>query len=174
MSSVVKTITPFIDKEILCAALEKCGCKYQIQGSVILTDRKDYYGLQKFSFQDGRYVFMHDSSAENMRFGPHYPWGNIDLQQYKTVSSFLENVENHYNVLYQKRLEEIELARQQAIAEAERQRLEQERIRMEEERKAFVEKQKKSIIEKAKAKGYSVKETKVNNKIKLVLVRHTY
>lgn len=174
MSSVVKTITPFIDKGILLAALEECGCKYTINGNDILTDRKDYYGLQKFSFQGGRYVFMHDSSAENMRFGPHYPWGNIDLQKYKTVSSFLENIETHYNALYQKRLEEIELARQKAVAAAERKRLEEEKIRLENERKAFVEKQKASIIEKAHAKGYSVKETKVNSKIKLVLVRHTY
>ena len=142
MSSVVKTITPFIDKDILCAALEECGCKYQIVGNEILTDRQDYYGLQKFSLQNERYIFMHDSSAENMRFGPHYPWGNIDLQQYKTVSAFLENIETHYNALYQKRLEEIELA---------------EKIRLENERKAFVEKQKNAIIEKAKSKGYYVK-----------------
>ena len=174
MSCIVKTITPFIDKDILCAALEKCGCKYQIKDDVILTDRKDYYGLQKFSLQGGRYVFMHDSSAENMRFGPHYPWGNIDLQRYKTVSSFLENVENYYNALYKKRLEEIERARQQAIAEAERKRLEEEKIRIENERKAFVEKQKNAIIEKAESKGYYVKEEMVKDKIKLVLVKRTY
>lgn len=159
MSSIVKTITPFIDKEILCKALEQCGCKYQIQGTDIVTDRRDYYGMQKFHLQGGRYVYMHDSSAENMRFGPHYPWGNIDLQQYKTVSSFLENIEKQYNILYQKRLEEIELA---------------EKIRIENERKAFVEKQKNAIIEKAKSKGYYVKEEKIKNKIKLVLVKRTY
>ena len=159
MSCIVKTVTPFIDKEILCAALNECGCKYKIVGNEILTERQDYYGFQKFSLQNERYVFLHDSSAENMRFGPHYPWGNIDLQQYKKVSSFLENVETHYNTLYQKRLKELELA---------------EKIRLENERKAFVEKQKNAIIEKAESKGYYVKEEKVNNKIKLVLIKRTY
>lgn len=173
MSSIVKTITPFIDKEILCQALKECGCQYQDQGLEILTDRHDYYGLQKFQLQLGRYVYLHDSSAENMRFGPHYPWGNIDQQQYKTVSAFLEAVEKHYNEIYQRRLAEIELAKLRA-AEEERRRLEEEKIRLENERKAFVEKQKSAIIQKAKAKGYYVKEEKIKNKIKLVLVKRTY
>lgn len=174
MSSIVKTITPFIDKDILCLALEECGCQYKVVGDEILTDRKDFYGLQKFSLQKGRYVFMHDSSAEDMRYGSRYPWGNINMQEYKTVSSFLENVETHYKILYNKRMEEIQRAHQQTIAEVERKRLEQERIRMEKERKDFVDNQKKAIIEKAEAMGYYVKEENAGNKIKLVLVRHTY
>ena len=174
MSHVSKTITPFIDKEILCQALTSAGCAITVTNSEIITDRKDYYMLQKFSFQNGRYVFMHDSSADVFIYGPRYPWGNIDKKEYKTVTAFLTDIETRYNALYQKKLEEIERARLEAIAEAERQRLERERIRMEEERKAFVEKQKTEIIERAKEKGYSVKETRVNNKIKLVLVRHTY
>lgn len=174
MSHISKTITPFIDKDILCQALIESGCAITINDNEIITDRKDYYGFQKFSLLNNRYVFMHDSSADVFIYGPHYPWGNIDSKEFKTVSNFLTDIETRYNAIYKQRLEEIEKARQEAIAEAERQRLEQERIRMEEERKAFVEKQKKAIIEKAKAKGYSVKETMTNNKIKLVLVRHTY
>ena len=54
-------------------------------------------------------------------------------------------------------------------------RLEQEALEQKErERIAFVEKQKASIIQKAKAKGYTVKERKVKNKVKLVLVKRTY
>ena len=174
MSHITKTITPFIDKEILCQALTEAGCAITVNGNEIITDRRDYYGLQKFSFQNGRYVFMHDSSADVFIYGPRYPWGNIDTKEYKNVSLFLTDIEVRYNAIYQKKMEEIEQARQAAIAEAERQRLEQERIRLENERKAFVEKQKNAIIEKAKAKGYSVKETKANNKIKIVLVRRTY
>ena len=173
MSCLVKTITPFIDREILCQALQECGCQYQIQGCDILTDRRDYYGLQKFQWQNGRYVYLHESSAENRMFGPSFPWGNINQQQYKTVSSFLEQVEKHYNEIYQRRLAEIELAKLRA-AEEERRRLEEEKIRLENERKAFVEKQKNAIIQKAKAKGYYVKEEKIKNKIKLVLVKRTY
>jgi len=155
MSSIVKTITPFINREILCEALKAIGCEYNIQENAIITNRVDYYGKQKFELKNGRFVFLHDSSAENMRFGPRYPWGNINNQQYKTVSDFLKQVETAYNEIYRKRLE------------AERQRLEQER-------REFVEKRKQTIIANAKKQGYSVREEHVKDKIKLVLVRNTY
>jgi hypothetical protein len=159
MSSVVKSITPFINKDFLCKALDAVGCKYTIQGNTILTDRVDYYGNQRFELINGRFALLHDSSANSMRFGPRYPWGNINNQQYKTVSDFLKQVEAAYNESYRKRLEELE--------EAERKRLEQERLE-------FVEKQKQTVIAKAKAQGYSVREERVKEKIKLVLVRNTY
>lgn len=159
MSCVVKTLTPFIDRDILCSALEECGCKCSVQGDKIITDIRDIrLGFQTFERDSraGKYVLNAYSHSDRNR---------VD---------FVSKVEMQYNILYQKRLEEIERARLQAIAEAERKRLEEEKIRLENERKAFVEKQKTDIIEKAKARGYSVKETKVNNKIKLVFVRHTY
>jgi hypothetical protein len=163
MSSIVKTITPFINKEILCEALKAIGCQYTITGDVILTDRHDYYGNQRFELMNGRFVFLHDSSAENMRFGPQYPWGNINKQQYKTVSDFLRQVEASYNEVYRKRMEELE-----------RLRLEAERLRLEQERQDFVEKQKQTVIANAQKKGYAIREERVKDKIKLVLVRNTY
>jgi hypothetical protein len=163
MSSIVKTITPFLNREFLCEALKTVGCEYSIRGNAIITDRLDYYGKQKFEWKNGRFVFSHDSSAESMRFGPQYPWGNINNQQYKTVSDFLRQTETAYNEIYRKRMEELEYLRQ----EAERQRLEQER-------RDFVEKQKQTIIANAKKQGYAVREERVKDKIKLVLVRSTY
>ncbi len=41
MSCVVKTATPFIDKEILCLALKQIGCKITVQGDRIITDIPD-------------------------------------------------------------------------------------------------------------------------------------
>jgi hypothetical protein len=196
MSSVIKTITPFINREFLLQALDKIGCNYTILGNEIITDRQDYYGKQKFVFLNGRFNFLHDSSTENMRFGPHYPWGNIDLKEYKTVSVFLSAVEKEYNAIYKRQLEELERKRLAAIAEAERLRREQlaeqerlrllakaeekrkkaeeEKLRLEQERKEYVAKQRMAIIEKAKEQGYDVQEKVVNNKIKLVLVQTTY
>jgi len=196
MSSVVKTVTPFINKELLLKALDAVGCKYKIKGNEIITDRNDYYGKQKFVFMNNRYCFLHDSSAENMRFGPHYPWGNIDSKKYKTVSEFLSATGRIYNELYQKQLEELERRRLAAIAEAERLRkeqlAEQERLRLlakaeeerkraeeeqqrfERERKEFVAKQRDAVIAKAKEQGYDIRETVVDNTIKLVLVQTTY
>jgi hypothetical protein len=159
MSAVVKTITPFIDKEILLQALDAIGCNYNLQGNDIITERVDYYGNQKFVLIGGRYVLQHDSSANIDQ----YPWKNLNFKEYKTVSSFLEAVESKYSFFYNQKLEELE-----------KQRQEEERIRLENERKAFVEKQKESIIAKAKEKGYSVREENVKGKIKLILVRNTY
>jgi hypothetical protein len=159
MSAIVKTITPFIDKEILLQALDAIGCKYTLIGDEIITERIDYYGNQKFVLVNGRYVFQHDSSANRVV----YPWRNLNFKEYNTVRDFLAAVESKYIYLYNKKIEELE-----------KQRQEEERIRMENERKAFVEKQKQNIIAKAKEKGYSVKEENVKGKIKLILVRNTY
>lgn len=158
MSAVVKTVTPFIDKECLLKALDKLEVKYTINGNQIKSQN------QNFIYRNGRYtldVYSHNYQSIN--------WNN-----YKNKNTFLQAVEKEYNQFYAEKLAELERRRQEALAEAERKRLETEARRLEEERKAFVEKQKQTIIEKAKAKGYSVKEKKVGKKIKLVLVRHTY
>ncbi|MCL2219756.1 MAG: hypothetical protein FWB94_07725 [Chitinispirillia bacterium] len=150
MSSIVKKITPFIDRTLLLKALDAVGCKYTLQGNEILTDRNDYRGLQKFVFCDGKYQFLHDSDADLRS------WVNINAKEYKTVGDFLKTVETQYNRILREQLEE------------------EERIRIEAERKAFVEKQRQAIIENAKKQGYSVREERVKEKIKLVLVRTTY
>ena len=153
MSAIVKTITPFIDKECLLKALDKLGVEYTIKQNEIITERIDFQGNQKFIYIGGRYKFQYDS----------YQAIRKNYKEFSTVKKFLQAVEKEYNKFYENKLAEIE-----------RKRLEEEAKRLEEERKAFIEKQKKAIIEKAKAKGYSVKEKKVENKIKLVLVRHIY
>ncbi len=166
MSAVVKTATPFINKELLLKALENIGCITTLQGNEILTDRKDFYGLQKFSLLDGRYVFMHDSSAESGIYMTQlggYPWGNIKNQEYKSASEFLKLVEKEYLILYQSKLEELELKR-----------LEEEKILLEKERLDYIEKQKTTIIERAKEQGYSIKEENIKGKIKLILIKNTY
>ena len=154
MSSVIKTTTPFISKELLCSALDALHVDYAVSGTEIVTNLRDYYGKQKFVYSSstGKYLYQHDSSA-NGRYNP-YPWG-LDVKQWGSVSNFLQSVNLEYNKAF-KRMEE------------EKHRLEEER------RKQYVESQKKAIIEKAKAKGYSVKETKQGDKIRLVLVRTQY
>ena len=186
MSSVIKTVTPFINKEMLLEALKAIGCKYTVQGDTIITDRHDYNGTQRFMLKQGRFVFVHDSGR----------WGDIDRAKYKTVSSFLGAVGDEYNAIHKRRLEELERRRLAAIAEAERlrseqlaeqerlkllaqaeeerKRAEEEKIRLEQERKEFVEKQRAAIVAKAKEQGYDVRETVVDNKIKLVLVHTSY
>jgi len=176
MSAVVKTITPFINKEMLKQALDSVSCKYTVSENTIVTERVDFYGNQKFVFLNGRYNLSHDSSSNDgaSHMINRYPWGNIDNQKYKGVSSFLESVEKEYNRIYAEKIAELERIRQVQLAEQERIRLEEEMKRIEQERIAYIEKQKQTIIQKAKEQGYSVLEKKVNNKIKLILHRNTY
>ena len=151
MSAIVKTATPFLNLEILCQALEEQGVNISLQGdTIVCLNRQDYYGQQKFQLNNGRYALLHDSSR-TLR-------GGIRSNQ-----DFLNALEESYNRLWNEQLSRLEAER----LEAERQRLEQERI-------AYVQSQKQRIIEKAQAKGYTVKEVKKANKIQLVLIKNTY
>ena len=77
----------------------------------------------------------------------------LNYDGYNTeISYFLTKLEKSYNNVYEIKLKE------------EAERLERERL-------AYIESQKKAIMEKAKAKGYRVMETKKDNKIQLTLVR---
>jgi len=266
MSSRITTLTPFIDKEVLCRALTAVGCGYTVEGNTIITDRKDYYFYQKFELINGRFSFIHEDNA-----GTTYRWNRVDMP----VLEFLRRVEAQYNAIYPQYLEELRQKREEQLlkgyeserlrveaekrhaeaekrrldaerrraeaerrqaeaerrhadaerrqaeaerykadadkrhaeaektrlaeerlwaeeeqrrlkeytrqAEEERQRLEEERLwteeemrRMEEERHAYVELQRQSVITKAKSLGYDIHEERIENKVKLVLVRNTY
>ena len=175
MSSKVKTATPFINRELLLKALDAVGCRYTIQGGDIHTERRDYYGAQKFVLQNnGRYAFVYEDS-----------WRN-------SSNSFLADVEKKYNYFYAEaerrrlaaiaeieRLRREQLAEQErlrliAIAEEERREAEEEKQRLERERREFVEKQRAGIIAKAKEEGYDIEEKMVDNKIKIVLRQTSY
>jgi hypothetical protein len=158
MSAVVKTRTPFLNKNLLLEVLDEMGIEYQVQGEKIITERKDYYGKQCFILNNGQYFFQHDSSANNLARYPQYPWDH-NFKEGKTVHEFLSNVEVRY------KLAETRLLKHLA---------EEERKRIEEEKRQFVEQQKQKIIEKSKQQGYSVKEKTKGKKVQLVLVRQTY
>lgn len=158
MSAVVKTVTPFIDKECLLKSLDKLQIKYSVSGDKIVTQN------QVLIFRNGCYTL--DVYSHNYQ--------SVKWIDFKNKNSFLNAVEKEYNQLYLEKLIELERLRQEVLVEQERIEIEKELIRLEEERKAFIEKQKQAIIEKAEAKGYSVKEKIVKNKIKLILVRHTH
>ena len=188
MSSVVKTRTPFLNKLILTQALDAVGCSHTVNGNIIITNRVDYRGNQQFIFQNGKYFFQHEDGDFGLR--------RYESKDHQLTHSFLADVEKAYNAIYKRQLEELERKRLAAIAEAERlqreQLAEQERLRLiakaeeerkkaeaekqrlERERKEYVEQQKAAIIKKAKEQGYDVRETVIDNKIKLVLVQTTY
>ena len=158
MSSVIKTNTMFVDEECLIKAIEANGTKVTSHnGTIIITDRVDYYGAEKFVLENGRYVFMHDSTAD--RLGNRYPWNRNSLKNWKNVSEWLSDVNASYNKEYELKLER--------LAEEERRR-EEERLRK------LVESRRDQIKEKAKEEGYYIKETEEEGKIRLVLTRVSY
>lgn len=165
MSAVIKTTTPFVMEDILIQALAAVGAepekvtgshygyqRNQVQQGDILTNRRDYNGRQLFREQNNRWVLMYDSDEYSSRIVSQ----SLAVKGYKPVVQFLSDLSHAYNFAYEQHLERV---------------AEQERIRLEEERKAQVEMTKQKAIEKAKAQGYSVKETRKGNQIQLVLVR---
>lgn len=154
MSAVVKTRTPFICKDVLMEALDKLGVNYRQVGEELVTERKDYYGFQTFEFHEGSYLLRHDSSVNDLKVYPIYPWAH-DFKDFKTIDQFLAAVENQYKTIEQK-MEEAE------------------RLRLEKEKQQYIEQKKQAIIQKAKAQGYSIKEKQKGKSVQLVLVRTTY
>ena len=166
MSAVIKTTTPFIIQSVLFKALCVVGAEPKIltsdlasglrQGRAIvgdiLTNRSDYNGIQYFHKQGERWVFLHDSDEYSARIE-----SQLSDRKYTAVSRFLTNLSHAYDIAYQDHVE--------AVAE-------QERIRLENERKARVESTRQNAIAKAKAQGYSVKQSETaTGQIQLVLTR---
>lgn len=156
MSAIVKTVTPFTRKDILLESLDELGIEYEIQGQKIITHRQDYYGHQMFEQGDDNvFRFQHDSSADRAN----YRWSAINFKEWKTVTSFLEAVDDAYRNAYGRLIERL---------------AEEERQREEERKRDYVEKVHQETIAKAQSLGYSVKENKQGNKVKLVLTRTIY
>lgn len=152
MSSVVKTNTMFTDGECLIKAIEANGVTVTSSSlTEIVTDRIDYRGPQKFVFEGGRYVFVHDSHDS--------AWSLDRVKKWKPLGEWLSDVNESYVSEYGLKLER--------LAEEERRR-EEERLRR------LVEDRRDQIRSKAKEEGYYVKETEEDGKIRLVLTRTIY
>ncbi|MCL1120121.1 hypothetical protein [Shewanella seohaensis] len=163
MSAVIKTATPFVIEEVLIEALLAVGAepkkvtsnevglvqRNRLKVGDILTNRSDYNGRQLFRFERDRWVMMHDSDEYTA-----LTVGRYSEKGYTKVSKFLNDVSGAYESAYGMHLEKL---------------AEQERIRLEEERKARVETTRQQAIAKAKAQGYSVKET-TNSKGQILLI----
>lgn len=149
MSSVVTTLTPFVEKDVLLCALQDLGVSYTESGQNILTEREDYQGNQTFVWTNGQFFFQHERYRERLD----------TFKEWKTTDSFLKAVETAYQNQYTLKLER--------LAEA-------ERLRLEAERAAFVVAQEQRIVEKAKALGYKVeKRTEKDKGVQFVLVKRS-
>lgn len=167
MSAVIKTATPFVIESVLFEALIKAGAEPQkitlenqlnlrqnntIRIGDIVTNRSDYNGRQLFRQVGECLVLMHDGDEYNTRI-----ISQLTERRYAPVSQFLSDLSPLYEQGYQEHLAQL---------------AEEERLRLENERKARVEATRQLAIIKAKAQGYSVKESRTAlGQIQLVLTR---
>ena len=166
MSSHVRILTlKFCTCELknLTYALEKCGESYEIVGDRIrLTDCV----IEEL----GTSYFIRTKDNQTSV-----------IQKFKQINSTVADVES--------KLRELKIEEQKALAEQarinmemfkvrqikkEQDQLEYDRRKLELEKQDFVMAKKMAIEAKAKAMGYSVKETVENGKVKLMLVKRVY
>lgn len=158
MSSVIiTTITPFIDKDILCKALSNLGIKYSVNKNKIITNRTDVSGNQYFEYVNNKWVYKANeansiisvNNGEVVVTKPEKEYGAPFGQP--LAKDFLKEVEQEYYKLIQNPDTEIS-----------------------EKNKLYVEQRKQEIIAKAIAEGYNVEESIVNNKVQLVIAKNSY
>lgn len=154
MSAVIKTLTPFVEQDVLLEALSSLGVECHVKNNLIMTDRVDYQGTQHFQINDGVYQLVHDSDELQGRL-----ISDSLSNKYTAVKQFLGELEIAYKSTYQLKLTRAEEA---------------ERLKMERARQARVAEARGKAIAQAKEQGYSVKESHVNGKIKLVLTRTSH
>lgn len=159
MSAVIKSITPFLEKELLLQALTQLQLDHHLSTQYGQEKIDILAGRQHFIFEGGRYKLVYE---DDISFTSYAQRGR-NQKSWRDAAAFLKEVELAYNERYDLRL--AELIRQQEEAE---------RLRIEEERRQYVQQQKESILQKAQEQGYEVKEKMVGTKIQLVLVKHTY
>jgi len=166
MSSHVRILTLKFctcDLKTLTYALEKCGESYELKGeNIVLSDCV----IEKL--ESSFFIRVAD-----------YETGII--KKFKEVNSTVADAES--------KLRELKIEEQKALAEQarinmemfkvrqikkEQDQLEYDRRKLELEKQDFVMAKKLAIETKAKAMGYSVKETVENGKVKLMLVKRVY
>jgi DNA repair exonuclease SbcCD ATPase subunit len=164
MSHRIKTLTPFVDKELLINALKNLKINFSIYFNQI--NLRNFNLLLEY---DGtRYTATYDS------------WQSSKQRE------LLRSIEKEYKKLEEERRRRLEELRRKQLAAQEYQRLKQEALKeaeelrrleqaqkqAEERKRKYVEQTIEKIQQKAKEQGYSVKMKKVGNKVKIVLRRN--
>lgn len=172
MSAVVKTKTPFLNREILIQSLEELSIGFNMDNNKIVIPHLHKYRPTFFKEnKDGAFTLIKDSHTN--------------------TKAFLKKVEKKYNELLAEHLKRLaELKReadilkkkkeqQQLILEEqealetkilEEQELEKRLRKIETEKKEYVAKKEKEILEKAEKLGYDVEIIRKQKKTQYILV----
>ena len=88
-----------------------------------------------------------------------------------TLVAWIDRLRGTYEVAVQKKLHRLRTEEETAQLESERTAVRAEREAFESQRLKLIEQRRQEVLEKAKALGYRVKETKENGQLRMVLVR---
>ena len=170
MSCVIRTATPFIERQFLLKALDENEIECQIQGERILLIG---FAYRTYFEKDhlGKYILTHEQGTDIQVL-----LGKVEKSYEKAYRSYLKKFEEKQTELEKKALQaqQNQIIAQQKQLELERQKAEQEKQRIEQDRLNYLDKQKEAIKEKAREMGYEIKEVKKAKKVQLVLVRRSY
>lgn len=164
MSAYITLRTPMIDLECLLAALVEMGferAKVEVYDSpVSLVGYRDDLRAQTANIViRKKYVGSLSNDVGFLATSTGYQLIVSDYDQGQLGKQWLSQVHGWYQLHL--------TAKQERAAAAEKRRIE-------EERKKLVEAQRQAVYERAKKMGYSVKESREGDKIRLVLVQRTY
>jgi hypothetical protein len=162
MSAYIQLMTPMVDEDCLCAALSDLGFK-----DSAIERHASPIALRGFT--------GHTPEHAHLVLRGHLAHSSADIGFLKTstgyraivndidLAQFGEKWLTKLNQNYQAQL----AAKLERIAEEERQLLEKQR-------RQLVEAQRTSVYERAKKMGYTVKESREGDSIRLVLVKRIY
>jgi uncharacterized protein (UPF0335 family) len=182
MSAYITLLTPMIDRECLLAALVDMGFGAQgAEGDLKPQMSNEGFGATKVEVHDTpvslvgyrddlrqqtanivirkKYVGPSSNDVGFLATNTGYQLIVSGYDQGRFGKPWLSNLHARYQVH--------SAAKQERAAAAEKRRIE-------EERKKLVEAQRQAVYERAKKMGYSVKESREADKIRLVLVQRTY
>ena len=160
MSAYLTYATPMTDTECLLEAIAEMGVpRAEIHHTEIPQMLRGWQTDQKANI-----VLRKETTGD--RFN--------DIGFLRTTTGFTAIISNDHPQFGQVWLKEVGLRYSQKWADKQTRLAEAERQRIAEEKRILVEAQKMAIYEKAKKMGYSVKESKEGDTVRLVLVKRTY
>lgn len=164
MSAYISMATPMIDEECLLEALSYVG--FPKSTLEIFSEPQKLVGYQG----DAR-----NECANIIIRRKHVGAGSNDIGFIKTQTGFRAIISEFDSTRYDKSwMRKLNDIYQKQTTEKQARLEEAERLKLEEQRRQLVEAQRAAINQKAKKMGYSVKETREGNSIRLVLVKRTY
>lgn len=164
MSAYITLLTPMTDQECLLAALADLGFDHvKVEVHATPVNLEGYQGDRRTVAANlvirRRYVGGSSNDVGFLSTATGYQAFVSDYDQSRFGAEWLAKLNTRYLTHWS--------AKQERLATEERRRLEEERQRL-------VEAQRQAVHERAKKMGYQVKESRVGETVRLVLVKRIY